>query len=151
MLHKASKSIEMVLYCFSGSPIKCQGRTGQNIDDFDANSKFPDCHTGVNWWMAKKWCTTLEEYKRGALLFFKVICQISRSHGPKTLTILTRIESFRTVNPVWIHRRLWIDVQSLRGHGRGILSFFEVILQISRSHRQKKTWQFWPKLSVSGL
>ena len=50
--------------------------------------------------------------RRGALLFFKVICQISRlSHGSKKLTQTGR---FRTVTPVWIHRWLRNDTQSLK-------------------------------------
>ena len=34
---------------------------------------------------------------------FRIICQISRSHGTKKSPILTRIERFQTVTPVWIH------------------------------------------------
>ena len=39
-------------------------------------------HLFLNWLMASKWCKKLL-HRRGALLFFKVICQISRSHGAK--------------------------------------------------------------------
>ena len=130
-------------------------------------------------------------HRRDALLFFKAIRQISRSHGTKKLPILTQfgcfqtvtpgfeftdgyemmhkawskieempycfswssvefqghtakqspiltwIECFRAVTPVWIHRQLWNDAQSLKGHGRGTLLFSEVICQISRSCRPK--------------
>ena len=51
--------------------------------------------------------------RRGALLFFKVIRQISRSHGKKKSPILIRIERFRTVISVWIHRWIWNGAQSL--------------------------------------
>ena len=51
--------------------------------------------------------------RRGVLLFFKVICQISRSHGTKKCLILTRIEHFRRVTQVWIHWWLWNDAQNL--------------------------------------
>ena len=51
---------------------------------------------------------------RGALLFFKVIYQISWSGGTKKSPILTWIGCFRTVTPVWIHRWLWNDAQSLK-------------------------------------
>ena len=36
-------------------------------------------------------------------MFFKVICQISRSRETKKSLILTQIWRFRTVTPVWIH------------------------------------------------
>ena len=45
---------------------------------------------------------SLMYYRRGALLFSQVIHQISRSHGTKKSPILTRIERFRTVTPVWV-------------------------------------------------
>ena len=51
--------------------------------------------------------------------------------------ILTPIERFRTVTPVWIHRQLQNDAQSLKGHRRGALLFFELICQILRSQGQK--------------
>ena len=52
-------------------------------------------------------------HRIGALFFFKVIHQISRLHGTKKSPILTWIEHFWTVTPVWIHRWLWNDAQSL--------------------------------------
>ena len=51
--------------------------------------------------------------RRGALLFFKVIRQISRFTRSKKLLILTRIERFRTVTPIWIHPWPRNDAQSL--------------------------------------
>ena len=47
-------------------------------------------------------------YRRDALSFSKVIHQISRSQGTKKSPILTRIECFRSVTSVWIHR--WIEM-----------------------------------------
>ena len=64
--------------------------------------------------------------------------------------ILTRIVRFRTVTLVWIHRWLWNEAHSLKQHRRGVLLFFEVIHQISRSHGTKNR-RFWPEMSVSGL
>ena len=40
--------------------------------EFEFEFEFPDCNSSLNSLMAMKWCTEL-------LLFFKVICQISRS------------------------------------------------------------------------
>ena len=51
--------------------------------------------------------------------------------------ILPQFGHFWTVIPVWIHRWLWNDTQSLQWHRRGALLFFKVIHQISRSHRAK--------------
>ena len=51
---------------------------------------------------------------------------------------------FQTVTPVWIHRWLQYDAQSLQWHRRGALLFFEVIRQISRSHETKKVIDFDP-------
>ena len=109
----------------------------QKIADFDPNIVFPDCNSSLNSPMALKWCTKLNVLvRRGAQMLFKVICLISRSHGKKS-PILSRIERFRTVTPVWIHRWILYDAQSLKSYRRGALLFFEVIHQISRSHRLK--------------
>ena len=55
-----------------------------------------------------------KQHRRGALLFFKVIHQISRSHGSKKSSNLTQIGRFWTVTPVWIHQWLRNDAQSLK-------------------------------------
>ena len=105
------------------------------------------------WIHIRRWneAQSLMLLRRGALLFFKVICQISRSHvRVKKSSILTQIGRFQTVTPVWIHWLLWNDAQSLKQHRRGALLFFKVIRQISRSRGQKNRG-FWPELSVSGL
>ena len=63
------------------------------------------------WW--RNDARSLVLLKRGALLFFMVIRQISRSHRTK-MPILTQFDRFRTVTPVWIHQWLWNDAQSLK-------------------------------------
>ena len=60
-----------------------------------------------------------------------------QGHKWQKLPILTRIECFRTVTAVWIHRWLWNDAQGLMQYRRGALLFFEVINQIWRSHGLK--------------
>ena len=71
-----------------------------------------------------------------------------QGHTAKKSSILTQIGCFRTVTLVqwW----LWNYAQNLKQHRRGVLLFFKVICQISRSQGQK-THQFWPELGVSGL
>ena len=81
MMHKAWSNIEEVPSCFSRSAVKFQGSTGQKIADFDLNWAFLDCNSSLNSPMALKWC--LIKYRRDALLFSKVIHQISRSHRTK--------------------------------------------------------------------
>ena len=93
---------------------------------------------------------SLKWHRGGALLFF--------GHPPNFLviraeksTILTQIEGLQTVTPVWIHRRLPNDAQSLKWHRRtGSLLFFKVVRQISRS-QGLKNWWFGSDLSISGL
>ena len=147
MMHKAWSSIEEVLYCFSRSSIKLEGHTGQKIANFDPNWAFPDCNLSLNSPMAMKWCMKLEArcpiVFQGHSLNFKVT-QDNKS------PILTRIERFRTVTFVSIHRWLWNDAQSLKWRRRGVLLFFKVIHQIWRSHGTKNR-RFWPELSLSGL
>ena len=92
---------------------------------------------------------SLKKHRRGALLFFEVIHQISRSHAIKKSPILTQIKRFRAVTPFWIYQWFWNYAQSLMQHRRGALLFFNVIHQISRSHRTKNR-RFWPELSVFG-
>ena len=77
--------------------------------------------------------------RRGALLFFEIICQISRSRSPKNHSFFTQIGHFRTVTPVWIHGWLWNDAQSLKQHRRGALLFFKVILSNFKVTRDKKS------------
>ena len=62
----------------------------------------------------------------------------------KKTPILTQIRCFRTVTPVRIHWWLWNDAQSLKRHRRGVLLFFKVIRQISRSQGTKKIADFDP-------
>ena len=64
------------------------------------------------WWWNDAYSLML--LRRGALLFFKVIRQISRSHDSKNCRILTQVGRFRTVTQVWIHQWLRNDAQSLK-------------------------------------
>ena len=68
----------------------------------------------------------------------------------KVTEVNTQLSRFWRVTPVWIHIWWWNDAQSLMLLGRGALSFFKVIRQISRSHSSKNR-RVWPKLGVSGL
>ena len=95
-----------------------RSRETKKIFDFDPNWAFPSLlqfeFTDVYEMMLNR---------TGALLFSKVLCQILRSQGTKKLLISTRIESFRTVTPGWIHPWLWNNAQSLTWYRRGALLF----------------------------
>ena len=86
----------------------------------------------------------------------KVRGQRSKSHRTKKSPILTQIEFFRTVPPVWIYRWLWNDAQNLK-HKEGAL-LFKVIRQISRSQGLKNRWFgsdlgkiTWPSAAIKSL
>ena len=72
-----------VPYCFSRSSVKFQSDTAKKIIDFDPNWAFLDCNSSLNSPWLWNDSQSLKQHKRGALLFFKVICQISRSHRKK--------------------------------------------------------------------
>ena len=99
------------------------------------------------WWRSD--VQGLMRHRRCALLFFKVIRQISRSHRTKHSQFWPYL-GISGLTPVWIHRWLWNDAQSLKYCRRGALMFFKVICQISRSNWTKNCW-FSPEISFSGL
>ena len=149
MIHKAWSSIQEVPYCFWRSFVKFQGHTVLKSVAFDPNWASPDCNFSLNSSMAMKWCIKLETtLKRCPIVFQGHPSNFKVTRDNKS-PILTRIERFRTVTLVWIHRWLWNDAQSLKQHRRGALLFFKVIRWISRSHGTINRW-FWPELSVSG-
>ena len=86
------------------------------------------------------------------LLLKKVISmqgQVQRSNV-KVTEVKSQLSHFRTITPVWIHIWWWNNAHSLMWHRRGVLLFFKVICQISRSHRTINR-RFWPEWDVSGL
>ena len=68
----------------------------------------------------------------------------------KVTEVITQLNHFRTVTPVWNHIWWWNGAYCLMLLRRGALLFFKVIRQISRSHGFKNH-RIWPKLGVSGL
>ena len=130
--------------------VKFQGHTAKKIVDFDPNWAFPDCNFSLNSPMTMKRCIKLEATCKRCPIVFQGHPSNFKVTRDNKLPIWTRIERFRTVTIVWIHRWLWNDAQSLKQHRRGALFFFKVIHQISRAHGTINR-RFWPKLSVSGL
>ena len=101
MMHKAWSSIEEVPYCFSMSSVKFQGHTGSKIADFNPTLVFPDCNSSFNSPMLVNDAQSLQWHRRGVLLFFKVICQISRSHGIKKISDFDPNWAFQDCNPIF--------------------------------------------------
>ena len=83
MMHKGWSNIEEVPYCFWRSSIKFEGHTAKKSSILTKIGRFRTVTpVWIHWWL---WNDTqsLKQHRRGALLFFEVICQISRSHGTK--------------------------------------------------------------------
>ena len=114
-------------------------------------SKFLPVRDGRTKLKVEPWndAQVLKQHRRGALLFFKVIHQISRSHGTKKTLILTRIERFQTLTLVfdlpmalkWC-TKLEVAWKRCPIVFQGHPSDFKVTWD------KKKRW-FWPELSVS--
>ena len=152
-----------MLYCFWRSSIKFQGHTAQKSSILTKIGRFRTVTpVWIHWWLWND-AQSLKQHRGGAILLFKVIHRISRSHGSKNRPnwafpdcnsslnspmdlkwctklnvvkkrcpivfqghisnfkvtqdkkspILTRIERFRTVTSVWIHRWILNHTQSL--------------------------------------
>ena len=113
MMHKAWSSRQEVPCCFLKSSLKFQGHTKQKITDFDLNWAFPDCNSSLNSPMALKGCTKLEiGWKRCRVIFQGHPSNFKVTWGKKS-PILTQIERFWTVTPVWVHWWILNDAQSL--------------------------------------
>ena len=88
--------------------------------------------------------------RRGALLYFKVICQISRSHGPKNQQFWPKLSvsglqlQFEFTNGYEMMHKAWSSI----GWVPYCFSRSSVKFQ---GHTGQKNHHFWPALSVSGL
>ena len=84
MMHKAWCCLEEVPYCFSRSSVKFQGHTAKKKSKI--LSRIGRFRTVTPVWI-HQWLwndsQSLKQHRRGALLFFKVISQISRSHATR--------------------------------------------------------------------
>ena len=119
------------------SSVKFQGHMAKKIIDFDPDWAFLDCNSSLSSPMATKWCTKLEVGEKRCLIVFEGHLSNFKLKRLKKSSILTQIKHFRTVTPVWIHQWLRNDAKSFKSHRRGVLLFFRVIHQISRSHGLK--------------
>ena len=83
MVHKAWCCLGEVPYCFSRSSAKFQGHTAKISSILTQIGCFQTVTpVWINPWLWND-AQSLKQHKTGALLLFKVIRQISRSHGTK--------------------------------------------------------------------
>ena len=112
-MHKAWSSIEEVPYCFSRSSVKFEVTRDKKIINFDPIGRFRTVTpVWIHWWLWND-AQSLKQHRRAALLYSKVIHQISKSHGTQNMPISIWIERFRTVASVGVHRWLWNDAPRL--------------------------------------
>ena len=115
MMHKAWSSIEEVSYFFSRSSVKFQGHTALKIVEFHPNLVFPDSNSSY------------------ALLFFKVIHQISTSHGSKNRRIWPKLGisglllKFQYTNGSKMMHKAWSRIEEVPYFFQGHPSNFKVI------------------------
>ena len=114
MMHKDWSSIEEVPYRFSGWSVKFQGHRAKKYIGFDPKLGFFGLLLQFEFtdgfeMMLKSW-SSIEEvpycFSRSSVKF--------QGHKGQISLILSWIECFRTVTPVWIHLWLWNDLQSLK-------------------------------------
>ena len=112
MMHHVWSSIEEALYFFSRLSAKFQGHTWQKNRRFWLEWVLQACNWSLNSLMASKWRTRLDVVlKRCQIVFQGHLLNFEVTRDRKSL-ILTQIERFRTVTPVWVHQWIWNDAQS---------------------------------------
>ena len=147
-MNKAWRRWGELPYCFSMSSVKFQRHTATKKSSFF--TQIGRFRTVTPSWIHIWLCTNIEVAEKRCPIVFQSHLSNLMDTGDKKSPILTRIGRFRTVTYVWINWWLWHDAQSLKQHRRGLLLFFKVIREISRSHGTRNHW-FWPKLSVSNF
>ena len=66
----------------------------KTIADFHPNWAFPDYQSNLNSPIDLKWCTKIDVVKKRGPIFFKVIHQITRSHGLKNRRFESNLRRF---------------------------------------------------------
>ena len=83
MMHKTWCYLGEVPYYFSRTSVKFQGDTSKEIVDLTQIWRFRTVTpVWIQWWLWND-AQSLKQNRKGVLLFFKVIHQISRLHGTK--------------------------------------------------------------------
>ena len=83
MMRRAWCCLGEVPYCFSMSSVKFQGHPAKKTLILTQIGRFQTVTlVWIHWWLWND-AQSLKQHRRGALLFFKVIRQISRSHWTK--------------------------------------------------------------------
>ena len=102
-------------------------------DQGQRSKRFLDCNSNLNSHMAMKWCTNLAvALKRCPIDSWNHQSNFKVTWTEKW-TILTQIVCFQIITPVWIHRWLQNNAQTLKWYRKGTLLFFKVICQMTIS------------------
>ena len=103
IMHRAWCCLRVVSYCFSRSSVTFQGHTSEQLSILTQIGRFRTVTpVWINKWLRND-VQSLTQHRKSDLLFYKVICQISRSHG-------TKVVDFDQIGIYWW---LWNDAQSL--------------------------------------
>ena len=93
---------------------------------------------------------SLKQHRRGALLFFKVICHISGSHGTTNCRFWPKFSFSR----LWLHFEFTDGYEMMHKASNSIEEVPYCFLRSSikfQGHTGHKNCPFWPNLSISGL
>ena len=143
-MHQA-RSGKGVPYSFSSSSVQFQGHTAKKSTTW---TKIEHSWT-ITQDLIQRWlrndAQTLKWHRRGVLLFcffghllvffwssFKF-----QGHIAEKSMIWLWFAHFQMTTPIWLHGWLWNDTHICKEYPRNSLLFFDVICQISRSHRLK--------------
>ena len=148
MMLKAWCCLADMSYCFSRTSVTFQGHMANKSPILTQIGRF---RTVTPVWIYQSIMNnaqSLKQHRKGALFVFKVICQISGSHGTNIVDFNPNLafpDCYSSFTP-WF----WNDAQGLMLYRRCALLFFKVMHQLSRSRGTKKH-QIWPELSVFGI
>ena len=126
-------------YCFSRLSVKYQGHRAKKYRFWPKIGIFRQFEFTDGYEMMLKSWSSIEAVP----YFFSRSSVKFQGHKEKLSLILSGIERFRTVTPVWIHWWLWNSLQSLKWHRRGALLFARSSIKF-QGHTGEKIANFDP-------
>ena len=112
-MHKAWCYFGAVPCSFAMSSVTFQGHTAKQSSILAEIGRFRTVTpVWIHSWL-RNYAQILKFRRKCALLFSKVMCQMSRSYENKKSPILTQNERFQAVAQYWIHRWLRNDAKKL--------------------------------------
>ena len=106
-------------YCFARPSVKFQGRTALKIVNLTQIGRFRTViEVWIHQWL-RNYAQSLKKHRRGALLFCKVICQVSTSYGSKNRQIWPRLGvsglwlKFEFTNGYEMMHKAWSSIEEV--------------------------------------